>query len=52
MQGWTGGKGIYSILEKISSLRFSSIYGFRSDDKGIHTSRTMILAELSALLAD
>jgi hypothetical protein len=35
----------------MSSLRFNSIFGFRSGDKGTHTSRTMMLAELSALLA-
>jgi hypothetical protein len=36
----------------MSSLQFNSIFGFRSDDKGIHTSRPMMLADLSALLAD
>jgi hypothetical protein len=34
----------------MSSLQFNSIFGFRSDDKGIHTSRTLILAELSWLI--
>ena len=52
MQGWTRGKGIYSILGKMSSLRFNSIFGFRSDYQGIHTSRPMMLADLSTLLAD
>jgi hypothetical protein len=46
------GGDLFDFEKKISSLRFSSIFGFRSDDKGIHTSRTMILAELSALLAE
>jgi hypothetical protein len=31
--------------------RFRPEFGFRSGDKGTHTSRTMMLAELSALLA-
>jgi hypothetical protein len=35
----------------MSSIRFHSEFGFRSGDKGTHTSRTMMLAELSALLA-
>jgi len=35
----------------MSSARFRAEFGFRSGDKGTHTSRTMMLAELSALLA-
>ena len=35
----------------MSSLRFNPDFGFRSGDKGTHTSRTMMLAELSALIA-
>lgn len=31
--------------------RFNPSFGFRSGDKGTHTSRTMMLAELSALLS-
>jgi hypothetical protein len=36
---------------EMNSLRFNPDFGFRSGDKGTHTSRTMMLAELSALLA-
>jgi hypothetical protein len=35
----------------MSHLRFRPEFGFRSGDKGTHTSRTMMLAELSALMA-
>lgn len=35
----------------MSRLRFNPDFGFRSGDKGTHTSRTMMLAELSALLS-
>ena len=34
-----------------STAHFPSTFGFRSGDKGTHTSRTMMLAELAALLA-
>jgi len=35
----------------MSSSRYRPEFGFRSGDKGTHTSRTMMLAELSALMA-
>ena len=35
----------------MNQSRFRPEFGFRSGDKGTHTSRTMMLAELSALLA-
>ncbi len=35
---------------EMNSLRLNPDFGFRAGDKGTHTSRTMMLAELSALL--